>query len=336
MNTLGITSTTKKQAARLTEKERFIKTLKREKVPGLAPTFELVFYLTMEKFGKVHPLHRSFSQWNQMSAKEKELQIADAAWIYVETAKNYSHSAIFVHPNPWDFENIERLLTKIREMTGDEYYLCMHGDPTFPIPEGNNMVEFSARLYEDPDGIIKDQETAMENMLDFAEKINKTGKLLDGFTMCSDYCFNVNPYYSPELFGDLIAPTLAKTIDAYRKLGFYTIKHTDGNIMPIIDQLVDCKPDALHSLDPQGGVDLKYVSEHYGDKVALCGNVNCAHLQTGTGEEVAADVKRSLRDGMARGAGYIFCTSNCVYTGMALERYELMMKIWRERGMYND
>ena len=34
-------------------------------------------------------------------------------------------------------------------------------------------------------------------------------------------------------------------------MGFYVIKHTDGNIMPILDQLVERKPHALHSLDPQ-------------------------------------------------------------------------------------
>ena len=318
----------------MTQKERFIKTLKREKVPGLVPTFELVFYLTMEKFGKVHPSHRAFYQWNQMSAKEQDAQMTDAAQVYIDTAKAYGHSAIFVHPNPGDFDSTVKLFTKIREISGDEYFLGMHGDTTFDTPNGSNMVDFSVRLYEEPDGIIAEQEQRMKNMFEFSEKINKAGKLLDGYFMCSDYCFNTNPYFSPQMFGDLIAPVLAKTIDGYRKMGFYSIKHTDGNIMPIIDQMVDCKPDALHSLDPQGGVDLKLVSQKYGDRVALCGNVNCGLLQTGTEAEVIADVKRSLRDGMARGAGYVFCTSNCAYTGLPIERYELMNKLWREHGIY--
>jgi uroporphyrinogen decarboxylase len=318
----------------LTQKERFIKTLKREKLPGPVPTFELVFFLTMEAFGKVHPLHRSFSQWNQMSRREQDLQLADQAGLYIQTAERYGHSAIFVHYGYWDFENLVRLLTKIRELSNDEYYVMVHGDPTFAIPDGGSMVEFSGRLYEDREGILAEQEKNMKNLLDFAEKINKTDRLLDGFVMCSDYCFNANPFFSPGIFADLIAPVLAKTINACREMGFYTIKHTDGNIMPIVDIIVECKPDGLHSLDPQGGVDLKYMGEKYGDKVALCGNVNCGLLQTGTEEEVVADVKRSLREGMAQGAGYIFCTSNCVYTGMPLERYELMMKIWRKYGVY--
>ena len=316
----------------MTHKERFIKTLKREKVPGLVPTFELVFYLTMEKFGKVHPVHRHFYQWKQMSKEEQELQITDQAQLYIDTAKAYGHSAIFVQSSL----PAERLLTKIREISGDEYFLTMHGDPTLDIPNGTNMMELSERLYDDPEGLIAEQEKHMSDMLEFAENINKTGTLLDGFTMCKDYCFNANPYFSPEIFGDIIAPILSKCIDSYRSMGFYTIKHTDGNMMPIVEQIIQCKPDGLHSIDPQGGVDLKYMMDKYSDKVTMCGNVNCAHLQTGTEQEVIADVKRSLKDGMSKGKGYIFCTSNCVYTGMPLERYELMMKIYRENGVYQS
>ena len=130
-----------------------------------------------------------------------------------------------------------------------------------------------------------------------------------------------------------MAPYLSQVITAYHDMGYYVIKHTDGNIMPIIDQMVDCGPDALHSLDPQGGVDLKEVKKKYGDRVALVGNVNCGLLQTGTDEECEADIRRSLREGMD-GFGYIFSTSNCAYTGMPLERYEMMNRIWREEGNY--
>ena len=34
------------------------------------------------------------------------------------------------------------------------------------------------------------------------------------------------------------------------------------------------------------------------------------------------------------GGGYIFSTSNCVYTGMPLARYELMLDVWRREGNY--
>jgi len=318
----------------MTERERFIKTLRREPVPGRVPTFELVFFLTMEAFGRVHPSQRCFGQWNQMSANEKRLHLEDQAELYIMTAEKYRHSAIFVHPNPGDFDNVVRLLEIIREKSGDEYFLMMHGDPTFSMPDGGSMMEFTERLYEDGDSLHKEARCNVRGSVQFAEQISRHPGLLDGFALCSDYCFNVNPFFSRDMFAEFIVPYLKETIQAYHELGFYAIKHTDGNIMPIVDLMVDCAPDALHSLDPQGGVDLARMSRDWGDKVALCGNVNCGLLQTGTREQCEADVRRSLREGMARGAGYIFCTSNCAYTGLALERYELMNRIWWEEGFY--
>ena len=34
------------------------------------------------------------------------------------------------------------------------------------------------------------------------------------------------------------------------------------------------------------------------------------------------------------GGGYVFATSNCIYTGMELRRYEQMLDIWRREGNY--
>lgn len=227
----------------MTHKERFIKTLKCEPVGGQVPTFELVFFLTMEAFGKVHPCHRAYYQWNQMSFNERKLHINEIADIYIDTAKRYGHSAIFVQPNPGDFENTKWLLDTIREKSGDEYYIMMHGDPTWAIPDGDSMFEFSSRMYEEPEKLNGESERRLEQCLDFAKKINAEG--------------------------------------------------------------------------------------------CLAGNVNCGLLQTGTDEECRADVLRSLREGMERGYGYIFSTSNCAYTGMPLARYEMMMDLWRQYGSYD-
>ena len=130
-----------------------------------------------------------------------------------------------------------------------------------------------------------------------------------------------------------MAPYLARLIRGYRSLGFYVIKHTDGNIMPILDDLLEGEPHGLHSLDPQGNVDIAEVKRRVGDRVCLIGNVNCGLLDTGTDDEVVASARYALQHGMP-GGGYIFSTSNCIYTGMRLSRYELMLDVWRRVGRY--
>jgi uroporphyrinogen decarboxylase len=316
----------------MTPRERFIAALERRPITGRVPHFELVFFLTMEAFGKVHPTHRHYSQWDQMSEQEKQLHRKDIADIYLRTAEAYDHDAIFVHPNPFNLEETLRLLEILREESGERYFLMMHGDATFGIPNGAEMEAFVFRLADEPEKVKEEARQRVEQYVVFAEKLAEQG-YLDGFALCADYCFNKNPFLSPAQFAEFITPYLAQEIKAYRDMGFYVIKHTDGNIMPILDQLVEADPHALHSLDPQAGVDIAEVKRLVGDRVCLAGNVNCGLLQTGTEEEVGESVRYALRHGMP-GGGYIFCTSNCIYTGMALRRYDLMLDIWRKEGIY--
>jgi uroporphyrinogen decarboxylase len=317
----------------MTPRERFVAALERRPLTGRVPHFELVFFLTMEAFGKVHPIHRNYSQWLQMEERERELHRRDMAQLYVQTAGRFEHSAIFLHPNPGDFEETCRLIDLVREFSGDRYFLMLHGDATFSIPDGQHMEAFCYRLADEPDKVHAEATTAVDNAIRNAEQLARHGEL-DGFALCADYCFNTGPFLSPALFGEFITPYLARLTKAYRDLGFYVIKHTDGNIMPILDQLVQTGPHALHSLDPQGGVDIAEVKRRVGGRVALCGNVNCGLLDTGTDEEVIASARYALQHGMP-GGGYIFSTSNCIYTGMRLARYELMLDVWRKEGNYD-
>ncbi|MDR1734558.1 MAG: hypothetical protein LBR73_06760 [Oscillospiraceae bacterium] len=311
----------------MTERERFAATLRREKVPGRVPTFELQFFLTMEAVGLVHPHHTSFRQWKQMTDSERSAHLDYRARTFAAFAEKYDHSAV----NITDL----RVLERFREVCSRELYVTMEIDPTFSMPNGDDMFVFAERLYEDETGLKAEAEKRLADAIRRVEEetLAHPGQI-DGILMTADYCFNTNPFFSPAQFEVYVAPYLARFIQACKDCGYQTIKHTDGNIYPILDQLADCQPDALHSIDPQAKVSLAEVSAKYGDRLALCGNVNCGLLQTGTDAEAAADIRRSLRDGMARGYGYVFCTSNCAYTGLPLDRYEMMIDIWRKEGIY--
>jgi uroporphyrinogen decarboxylase len=288
----------------------------------------------MEAFGKVHPSHRNYSQWLQMQESERRLHREDMADIYIATAERFEHSAIFLHPNPDTVEETMHLIDLVREKTGDRYFLMRHGDATFAIPSGDEMAGFAYRLADQPEKVKQEADERVNRALERAERLQKHGDL-DGFALCADYCFNTGPFLSPRQFSEFITPYLVKLIKGYRDLGFYVIKHTDGNIMPIIDQLVEANPHALHSLDPQAGVDIAEVKRLYGDRLCLMGNVNCGLLDTGTLEAVYQSARYALKHGMP-GGGYVFSTSNCIYTGMRLERYEAMLKVWREEGNYDE
>ena len=222
----------------------------------------------------------------------------------------------------------------IRERTGDRYFLMKGGDATFGIPDGQYRTQFVDRLIDEPEKAKTEVQKMVDAAIERAEELRRHGGI-DGFALNTDYCDNRGPFLSPATFGELVTPYLEQLVRAYRDMGFYVIKHTDGNIMPILDQLVQAGPHALHSLDPQGGVDLAEVKRRYGDRVCLIGNVNCSLLQSGSEDDMICSARQALRMGMPDG-GYVFSTSNCIYTGADLSRYELMLDVRRSEGNYED
>ena len=67
----------------------------------------------------------------------------------------------------------------------------------------------------------------------------------------------------------------------------------------------------------------------------MCGNVNCALMQTGTDEEVRESALYAIRSGKP-GGGYIFSTSNVPFRGLDLNRYLMILDIWKEHRYYTD
>lgn len=295
-------------------------------IPDKVPTFELEFQLEDIMFGK--PFLRNEDLKNK-SPKEREFLIKENAEYMLHVYGELEYSIIPVHY--LDLEGIKETAIHIRKLTGDQYMLTTHGDGTFSIPNGDELVEFCYWLADYPDEAHETAEKMANKAIERNKELIDAG--FDSFILCSDYCFNAGPFLSPKMFEEFVQPYLYKIIRETRRAGAYTIKHTDGNIMPILDQLVACEPHALHSLDPMAGVDIKEVKELVGDKVCLAGNVNCALMQTGTEEEVIESAKYCLTHGKP-GGGYIFCTSNVPFKGLPVERYKLILDVWKRMRDY--
>ena len=122
---------------------------------------------------------------------------------------------------------------------------------------------------------------------------------------------------------------------ASRSLACYVIKHTDGNLWPIIDMIVDSGIDCLDPIDPQAGMDLAEVKAKYGHRIALKGNVDCAQTDDlrHAGGGRAEATSEALRKGMP-GGGFILSSSNSIHSGVKPENYLAMLRTLQEFGTY--
>jgi uroporphyrinogen decarboxylase len=294
--------------------------------PDAVPHFELEMQLTQEYFGDRFSTPAEWDAQTTVEGKRK-LLIHDAN-LFVRTADHFSYGITFysaVHrPTFDDYREGIRIL---REVDNGKRLLMAHGDVTPGIPEGRDMDTVIVDMMMHPEEVKARLQRETDGMIDRARQLKEDG--LEGFILCSDYCFNSGPFLSPAMFSDLITPYLTRLIQAYRSMGLYAIKHTDGNIMPILDELLSAGPHALHSLDPMAGVDMRKVKELTAGRVCLIGNVNCALMQTGTDEDVVASCRYAMENGKP-GGGYIFSTSNVIFKGMPKQRYDLMLRYYRE------
>lgn len=327
--------------------------------PDEIPTFELEFQLSEEFFG--YPLDddrlhgESRKSLSKAELEKAAIALADRyARVYgdkdayaigkevlsgdpeKDSRPGLDYAIIPVYcPEWWDTASpVNRAFRRrLREHFGDTRLFGGHGDGTFAIPSGDEMYEFVYRLADEPEEVLAQAVKMAENAVEANKRQHEAG--LDVALLCSDYCYNSGPFLSPAMFDQFIAPFLATICRAGREDGMFMIKHTDGNIMPILSSLVEAGPHALHSLDPMAGVDIREVKKLYGRRVALCGNVHCAALQTGTDEEVRASAEYCLRYG-GEGGGYLFATSNIPFKGMPPERYRMILDIWKARRRYSD
>jgi uroporphyrinogen decarboxylase len=149
-----------------------------------------------------------------------------------------------------------------------------------------------------------------------------------------DYAGNFGPLMSPKHFRKLFYPGLCRVMGGFKELGLYVIKHTDGNLWPIIDMIVDSGIDCLDPIDPQAGMDLGEVKARFGQRIALKGNVDCAQLMTfGTPDEVIEATKHALRQG-GPGGGFILSSSNSIHSAVRPENYQAMLRTLQEFGHY--
>jgi len=322
----------------MTPKERAIAALTLQ-VPDQVPTFELEFQLDKEMFGReLVPEDLRPQNIGKLSVIEKDKRLNQLAEDFAFIYEQLDYAII---PGPYGIgsvssehgvsDELKFLIKKIKELTQGKRMLGYHGDATYSIGDAEDMASFAYQIADEPEAVHAIAKQMMENGIRCNTFLAEAG--VEVSLMCSDYCYNTGPFVSPDMFNEFIQPYLAKLIEETKKLGMYTIKHTDGNIMPILDQLVDCRPHALHSIDPMAGVDIKLVKELVGDKVCLAGNVHCAAMQTGTDEEVIASAEYCLTHGKA-GGGYIFCTSNVPFRGMPPERYQMILDVWKRMRDY--
>ena len=130
---------------------------------------------------------------------------------------------------------------------------------------------------------------------------------VDAVFTADDFAFGSGPFMAPESFRTRVLPYLQR---ACREISVPWILHTDGNILPIVEDLLAMGIEGIHPVDPNC-MDIRSFKKKYGDRVCVLGNVNVDTLTDGTPEETYEETRDLIRD-LAPGYGYILSSGNSV------------------------
>lgn len=156
----------------------------------------------------------------------------------------------------------------------------------------------------------------------------------DLFWSSDDYCDNRGPIMGPEIFREFILPGLTELVFNIRKEGFFFIKHNDGNINPILQDLVNAGITCIDPIDAEAGMSLSDVKHRFGTKIAIKGGVPVTKaLAFGTIDDVIRETKRCIREG-GHGGGYILSSSSDIIASVKPANYRAMLDTLMRFGTY--
>jgi len=160
-----------------------------------------------------------------------------------------------------------------------------------------------------------------------AERACRLG--FDVFVSTDDMAFNTAPFFSPKVFRDLVLPRYRRVA---RKITLPWIIHSDGNVAPLVDDLLSVGIAGLHP-NEKGAMDIRAMKRQYGDRLCLLGNVDLNLLGMGSPGAVEAEVRELIRD-VGPGGGYIVTSGNSLAGYLLPENVLALSRAVQKYGRY--
>jgi uroporphyrinogen decarboxylase len=231
--------------------------------------------------------------------------------------------------DPYRFRSLVRLVERFR----GKRLIGMHVHDAFSYPSYLRGMDTLLMDLIDNCGLVH---RLVEISVDHSVKLMKRAAMLGAelFVFGDDYAGTRGPFMSPDHFREFFLPGIQEVVCTAKKLNAYVVKHTDGNIGPILDMIVDTGIDGLHPLDPEAGMDIAAVKEAYSGRICVIGNIDTGRLLSeSTPSEVEEEVQRTI-ERVAPGGGYILSSANSIHVKVRPENYAAMLRAARRYGNY--
>jgi len=191
---------------------------------------------------------------------------------------------------------------------------------------------FSMALFDQPELVDRMFETIGSIEYQIFERIVEYD-CVGALWYSDDVAYTESLMVSPTTLRQYLFPWMKKIGDLCKAKGIPFIYHSDGDLFPVFDDIIDCGVNAIQPIEPKA-MDIIKVKERVKDKLCVIGNIDLIYTLTrGTVEEVEAEVKERIST-VGPGGGYVLGTANTVPDYVKSENYRAMVESCLKYGKY--
>lgn len=239
----------------------------------------------------------------------------------------------FTPPDP-DEINYDLIDFVVKDAKNGDYPVigAIHLAGMFPYLMMGGIDKFSINLYAKPRFVEKVLNMVTDVQTKIAQRMLERG--VDVISESDDIAGIDGPFWPPRLMKQYLWPPIQHVVEMAHRKGVAYTKHSDGNLMPILEEFIEfCGFDGINPIEPQC-MDLAEVKRRFGRRVYIKGNVDITWvIPYGTEDDVRLDVRRAIDQG-AKGGGFILAESNSFHPHCKFENILTYVDEAHKYGVY--
>ncbi len=211
---------------------------------------------------------------------------------------------------------------------------CKIGGPYMRSSFMRGKEEFLIDISSDPQFASAIAAKVTDHLLQIALESLRLRNLYDtGVWIYDDIAYNSATMISPKAFERIFLPLYIKLIHAIKAAGArHVIFHSDGNILQILDMLLDAGINGINPVEPRAGMLSWNLRRKYGDRLALIGGMcNSIVLPNGPVSAIEEQARAIIAAGKEGG---VIIGAHSIGPDIPADHYLAYDRVVRKEGYY--
>jgi len=183
-------------------------------------------------------------------------------------------------------------------------------------------------IYDQPELVMDIIETITDTACRVADDVCEI-IIPDSLCVHEDMAGKTGPLFGPEQVNMFMKPYYSAVWDKLRRKGTRLFSQdSDGNMNPVMDEMIACGVNVFYPLEPAAGMDIVRLREKYGRQIAFKGGIDKHALRAGR-DAIKNELKNKITPLMKEG-GCVFAIDHRIPNGTPIKDYRYYVDTARE------